>query len=356
MTNLNSAARPEVLVSGASGFFGGILKRRLLAEGFAVTNIDLVRDEDSDPALTSIQGDIRDAALLQQVFAAHKFEAVFHCAAMLAHDVKDETLLWTSNVNGTRLLAEAALAAGVMKFVFLSSNCLWGEGFGRPVEESDVPAPIELYGRSKLQGEVELNSFRERHPEFQVIILRCPTIMDSGRLGLLAILFEFIDDGKKVWVVGDGSNRYQFIYAQDLATACLLCLDYADSNLFHIGADRVPTMRAMYETVIRSAGSKSRVASLPKAPTIAMMQLAHKLNLSPLGPYHYRMIAESFLFDTTRIRKELGWAPTFTNEEMMLEALSYYRENRAAIHARTDVSAHSKAAPMGIIRLLKWLS
>ena len=356
MTNLKTAARPEVLVSGASGFFGGILKRRLLAEGFAVTNIDLVRDEDTDPALTSIQGDIRDPTLLQQVFAAHNFQAVFHCAAMLAHDVKDETLLWTSNVNGTHLLAEAALAAGVMKFVFLSSNCLWGEGFGRPVEENDPPAPIELYGRSKLQGEVELNNFRKQHPEFQVIILRCPTIMDSGRLGLLAILFEFIDDNKKVWVVGDGSNRYQFIYAQDLATACLQCLDYADSNLFHIGADHVPTMRAMYETVIRTAGSKSRVASLPKAPTIAIMQLAHKLNLSPLGPYHYRMIAESFRFDTTRIRKELGWAPTFTNEEMMLDALSYYRKNRAAIHARTDVSAHSKAAPMGIIRLLKWLS
>ena len=356
MTNLKTAARPEVLVSGASGFFGGILKRRLLAEGFAVTNIDLVRDEDTDPALTSIQGDIRDPTLLQQVFAAHNFQAVFHCAAMLAHDVKDETLLWTSNVNGTHLLAEAALAAGVMKFVFLSSNCLWGEGFGRPVEENDPPAPIELYGRSKLQGEVELNNFREQHPEFQVIILRCPTIIDSGRLGLLAILFEFIQDNKKVWVVGDGSNRYQFIYAQDLATACLQCLNYADSNLFHIGADHVPTMRAMYETVIRTAGSKSRVASLPKAPTIAIMQLAHKLNLSPLGPYHYRMIAESFIFDTTRIQQELNWAPTFTNEEMMLDALSYYRKNRAAIHARTDVSAHSKAAPMGIIRLLKWLS
>jgi UDP-glucose 4-epimerase len=56
----------EILVTGASGFFGGVLKRRLLAEGFAVTNIDLVRDEDMDAALTSIQGDIRDAPLLER--------------------------------------------------------------------------------------------------------------------------------------------------------------------------------------------------------------------------------------------------------------------------------------------------
>jgi len=219
-----------------------------------------------------------------------------------------------------------------------------------------VPAPVELYGRSKLQAEKELAAIVEKRPDFKVVTLRCPTIIDSGRLGLLAILFEFIEDGKKVWVVGDGSSRYQFIYAQDLATACLLCLSYEESNLFHIGSDDVPTMRGMYESVIRAAGSKARVASLPRTPTIAMMQLAHRLKVSPLGPYHYRMIAESFVFDTSRIRRELGWAPTLTNEEMMLRAFSYYSENRKAIHARTDVSAHSKAAPMGIIRLLKWLS
>ncbi len=168
--------RREVLVTGASGFFGGVLKRRLLAEGFAVTNIDLVRDEDVDDALTSVQGDIRDAALLAETFAEHKFEAVFHCAAMLAHDVKDDTLLWTSNVDGTRLVAEAAVAAGVTRFVNLSSNCLWAEGFGRPVTEADVPAPVELYGRSKLQAEKELEMLREKHPELRVVTLRCPTI------------------------------------------------------------------------------------------------------------------------------------------------------------------------------------
>jgi nucleoside-diphosphate-sugar epimerase len=282
--------------------------------------------------------------------------AVFHCAAMLAHDVKDDTLLWTSNVDGTRLVAEAALAAGVRKFINISTNCLWAEGFGRPVTEADQPAPVELYGRSKWQAEKELAALQLQHPELQVVTLRCPTIIDGGRLGLLAILFEFIEDGKKVWVVGDGGNRYQFIYAQDLVTACLLCLGYGQSNLFHIGSDDVPTMRSMYQAVIATAGTRSRVAQLPQRTTIAAMKLAHKLGVSPLGPYHYRMIAESFVFDTSRIKSQLGWEPTLTNEQMMTRAFAYYRENRRAIHARTDVSAHSKAAPMGIIRLLKWLS
>lgn len=348
--------RLEVLVTGGSGFFGGLLKRRLLAEGFAVTNIDLVRDDDTQEALTSVQGDIRDRALLDSLFARHPFTAVFHCAAMLAHDVSDEQMLWTSNVDGTRHVGEAALAAGVTKLINISSNCLWGEARDHAVKEGEPPAPVELYGRSKLAAEEELAKLQDQHPEFQPVTLRCPTIMDSGRLGLLAILFEFIDDGKKVWVVGDGSNRYQFIYAQDLATACIQAMRYNGANLFHIGSDNVPTMRGMYESVIREAGTKSRVASLPKGPTIAAMQLAHKLGVSPLGPYHYRMIAESFVFDTSHIKQELGWQPTFTNEQMMLRAYEYYRDNRRHIHSRTDVSAHSKAAPMGIIRLLKWLS
>jgi UDP-glucose 4-epimerase len=351
-----SSTLREVLVTGGSGFFGGVLKRRLLAGGFAVTNIDLVRDEDAHAALTSVQGDIRDTQLLTRLFGEHRFEAVFHCAAMLAHDVTDEKMLWTSNVDGTRRLGEAAIAAGVRRLVFISSNCLWGEDLGHPVGEDEMPSPVEIYGHSKLEGERVLEDLHRVHPELQVVTLRSPTIIDEGRLGLLAILFEFIEDNKKVWVVGSGESRYQFVFAQDLATACIQCLGYQGSNLFHIGSDEVPTMRGMYESVIGAAKSRSRVASLPKAPTVAAMKLAHKLGVSPLGPYHYRMIAESFVFDTSRIKRELAWKPTLTNEQMMLRAFEYYRANRRAIHERTDVSAHSKAAPMGVIRVLKWLS
>ncbi|MGI4827401.1 MAG: NAD-dependent epimerase/dehydratase family protein [Janthinobacterium lividum] len=344
-----------VLVTGASGFFGGVLKRRLLREGQKVVNLDLEVDADTDPHLTSVQGDLRDPALVNRLFAEHRFSAVYHCAAQLAHGARiDEDLLWTSNVDGTRILAEAARAAGVRPFVFLSSNCLWASDLGHPVDEVlDPPAPVELYGRSKLEGEQLLQGFAA---DLDVVTLRCPTIMDAGRLGLLAILYEFIDDGKTVWVVGDGGNRYQFIYADDLATACILGAGYGASALFHIGSDDVRSMREVYESVIRTAGSKSRVRSLPKAPTLAAMQAAHKLKISPLGPYHYKMIASNFVFNTERIKRDLRWQPTLTNEQMLLRAYRYYAEHREEIHARQNVSAHSRPASMGVIRLLKWVS
>jgi nucleoside-diphosphate-sugar epimerase len=241
----------------------------------------------------------------------------------------------------------------VKKLVFTSSNCLWASNMGRLVREDDPPAPIELYGESKLEGERLLHQFEDG---LDVVILRCPTIIDSGRLGLLAILFEFIRENKTVWVVGSGANRYQFIYAGDLAQACVQSLEFAGSGTFHVGSDNVPSLRGCYEAVIAEAGSHSRVRSLPKAPTLAAMRLAHLLRISPLGPYHYRMIAEDFAFDTTRIRAAMGWKPTVTNSEMLAVAYRYYVQNREDILAREDVSAHSKAASMGVLRLLKWIS
>jgi nucleoside-diphosphate-sugar epimerase len=345
----------HVLVTGSSGFFGGILKRRLLREGHTVVNIDLEPDEDVVEGLVSIQGDLRNPELVKRVFADHRFDAVYHIAAQLAHGMKmDEHLLWSSNVDATQLLAETARKAGVRPFVFISSNCLWAANLGHPVnEERDVPEPIELYGKSKLAGEKILQQFTA---DLDVVILRSPTIMDAGRLGLLAILYEFIDDNKTVWVVGKGDHRYQFIYADDLATACIQSAAYGKSDLFHIGSDNVKTMREIYEAVIRASGSRSRVRSLPKQLTIAAMKLAHNLHVSPLGPYHYKMIAESFVFDTSRIKERLGWRPTLVNEEMLLKAYDYYSKHRAEIAGRTDVSEHRKAAPMGVIRLLKWIS
>ncbi len=352
----------NLLITGGSGFFGGLLKRRLLAEGYRCTNIDLVADTDTHEHLTSIQGDIRDTALLDRLFREGDFSAVFHCAAQLAHDTIDETMLWTSNVDGTRNIAEACRAHGVRKLVFISTNCLWASNLGHEVTEQDPPAPIEIYGRSKLAAEQLLTDPAANYQrDMNIIILRCPTIIDSGRLGLLAILFQFIEEGRKVWVVGKGSNRYQFIYAQDLATACLLTLDYDQSDLFHIGSDHVVSLGEVYQAVINAAGTRARVARLPKAPTIAAMKLAHRLGISPLGPYHYRMIAEDFIFATGHIRERLGWAPTLTNEQMMIEAYRYYAAKSKEINERThagkdEVSAHSRPAQMGIIRLLKWLS
>jgi len=262
-------------------------------------------------------------------------------------------VLWESNVEGTRNIANAAIQAQTPKLVFTSSNCLWGQSFGRPVRESDSPNPIEIYGLSKWEAEKLLLNYSNN---LDVIILRCPTIIDEGRLGLLAILFEFIDEGRTVWTVGPGRNRYQFVYAADLANACLRAMSHKGSRIFNVGSDNIQELRAVYQHVIEHAGTKSKVRSLPKNPSLLAMRLAHWLRISPLGPYQYKMISEDFQFDTTRIKQELEWQPTLNNSEMLLRAYKYYHEHRTDIIQRRNTSSHRKPAQMGIIRLVKWLS
>jgi nucleoside-diphosphate-sugar epimerase len=341
------------LVTGGSGFFGELLKKRLLQDGHRCVNIDLEEDSTSHPLLTSVKGDIRDRDALDRLFAEHRFDAVFHCAAILGYAAKSKDFLWTCNVDGTRSVAECTKKYKVPKLVYTSTCCLWAHNCERPVEETDAPAPIEPYGQSKWEGEKVLHGYKDA---FDSIIIRTPTIIERGRLGLLAILFEFIDEGRKVWVVGGGNNRYQFVDANDLIDACLKGLDYPGSETFNVGSDDVKPFREVYDYVIKKANTGARVASLPRGLTLAAMKVAYFLGLSPLGPYQYKMIAESFLFDTTKIKAKLNWKPTATNEEMLYRAYEYYHQNRREITDRTNVSAHKQPAKMGVIRVLKWLS
>ena len=196
------------LITGGAGFFGTVLKQHLLKQGAECVSIDLEPDSFQHPRFTAYQGDINDDSLMEKIFSVHKPEAVFHCAALLAHVKKDLKRLWHANVDGTRNVYDFALKYGVKKIVFISSNCLWAKNFDSPVTEDEEPNPVEIYGKSKLEGEKILLSQPDK---ITSINYRSPTNMNEGRLGLLGILFEFIDEGRKLPMVGDGSNRYQFI-------------------------------------------------------------------------------------------------------------------------------------------------
>ena len=342
----------KYLITGGAGFYGTILKKELIKDGAFVVSIDLEKDNYKNDNFVGIRGDIRDTKLLTKIFKKYKFDCIFHCAALLAHEVKNKDDLWSSNVDGTRNMVEYAKKYGCKRLMFISSNCLWGQNFDYDVSETEVANPIEIYGKSKLEGEKIL---LENKKEVTSIIFRSPTIIDEGRLGLLSLLFEFIDENRKVPLVGDGTNRYQFIYAKDMVCAMKLALSYNKTEIFNIGSDNVKSFNEVYKYVIDKAKSKSRLLHFPKGLLTLCMKICYMLRISPLGPYQYKMISSSFVFDTSKIKKELGFKPTLTNEEMLFKSYNYYHKNRKEIEGRKDVSAHNKNAKMGIIRLLKWM-
>ncbi len=342
-----------ILVTGGSGFFGEVLLRKLLKRGYNCINIDLFESEIHSDALESFQLDICDIDGMREICSKYSVSAIIHCAAQLAHEVQDNKELWRTNVDGTHNIAQIASELSIPKVIFISTNCLWGKSLNRPVREDDVPAPIEVYGRSKYAAEKIL---LDTSNTFASIIIRSPTIIDAGRLGLLSILFEFIHEGKRVWMVGDGENRYQFIDAQELADACILSLDHMQTDIFNIGSDNVKTLREIYQYIIDKTGSRSKVTPVRKNVAVIGMKICSVFGLIPLGRYHYNMIAEDFIFDTTKIKRLLSWSTKISNEEMLYAAYEYYEDNYLQINNRISGPAHKKRCSMGILKLLKWIS
>jgi nucleoside-diphosphate-sugar epimerase len=341
------------VITGGLGFFGSIMSEHLVQAGHDVLSVDWLADNDPHRKYRNARVDITNQTALYDCLKDFgQIDCIFHIAALLAHDKEHLSHLWASNVDGTANVMAVAQELNIAKVVFTSTNCVFSSGFAQAVDESQPTKPIEIYGKSKLAAEEKILARRDVNST----IIRCPTIIAAGRLGLLTILFDFVREGRRLYLVGDGSNRYSFIAAQDLVNACILAANSNKSGIYNVGSDNVPTMRQLYESLMKYAGKTSRLMSIPEGPTILALSILNKLGLSPLGPYHYRMLAANFVFDNSKIKRELGWQPTQTNVEILCSAYQYYIDHLSEIEAEQGKSAHKSKAKAGILNLLRLLS
>ncbi len=337
------------LVAGGSGYFGELLGKMLLQRGDRVRVLDLNPPGFAHPDLEFLQGDIRDSR--QVAAACAGVDTVFHNVAQVPL-AKDKALFWSVNRDGTQILVDAALKTGVRKFVYTSSSAVFGVPKSNPVTEETEPSPAEDYGRAKLAGELICRAGAEKG--LDVAILRPRTILGHGRLGVVQILFDWIERGLDVPVLDGGGNRYQFVHADDLAWACVAASEREGFGLYNIGAKEFGAMRELLQAAIAHAGSKSRIKSIPLAPTEIAMNVASALRLSPLGPYHALMYGRSMWFDISKAERELGFAPKYSNAAMIVESYDWYVANKAAV-ARARLSHHKSPVKQQILAVLPHL-
>ena len=340
------------LVTGGSGYFGSLLVHRLVAAGHTVRVLDLNDVDDRPPSVALVQGDIRDAETVARAVAG--VEVVFNNVAQVPL-AKDEELLRTVNVDGTVLLLAECMRSGVRKVVHTSSSAVFGVPRSNPVLPTTVPSPAESYGHAKLAAEWAcLDAVRNG---LDVTIVRPRTILGHGRLGIFGILFEWVADGADIFVLGDGSNRYQFVHADDLADVCILAGAKAGPDVFNVGTDRFGTMRESLEALCAHAGTGSKVRSLPAGPAAFAMRAAAGLHVAPFAPYHWLMYSKSLWFDIQHVREALGWRPTFSNEEMLADSYEWFLAHRGttneATHGLDGKSHHRTIAKQGALKLLK---
>lgn len=338
------------LVTGGSGFLGNLIARRLLERGEQVRVLDLWEDEGRPREIEFVRGDVRDRDSVKK--AMHGIEVVHHNAALVPV-TKAGKDFWNVNVIGSQIVAEEAAHAGVPNFINMSSSAIFGTTSRCPIRPDTPAAPMEIYGRSKYEGEKKVREVADR-TGMSLITIRPRTILGSGRLGIFQILFEWIHENRNVYVIGSGNVQYQFVHAADLMDAYMVALDHRKPGTYNVGADRFGTLRGAIEGVVKHAGSRSKVRSLPKGLAINTLRALDFMGLSPLGPWHYMSYHKELYFDVQGLL-DMGWKPRYSNDEMFRESYEWYLAHRGELRDAKG-SAHRKPLRQRILRLIKKFS
>jgi nucleoside-diphosphate-sugar epimerase len=332
-------------MTGGSGFLGLHLLRRLRADGARVRSLDVVPCDDADDAAVGVVGDVREPARARELCAGA--DVVVHAAAALPIRGRE---LRDVNVGGTATLLAAALEAGVRRAVFISSAVVYGIQRHPPATEETPPAPIEPYGRSKVEAEDLCRAFGKRGLE--VVVLRPQAFVGPGRLGIFGILFEWVREGRRIYVLGPGTNRYQLLAVEDLVDAIVRAADApVAGETFNVGAAGFGTVEEELGRLIERAGSSSRLTRIPAGPSRLVLRTLDAARLSPLSEWHYRTADRDCHVDVSKAERLLGWRATRSSSDALVEAYDWYAANRnqVATAGTTHRAAWNERA-LGVVR------
>lgn len=340
------------LVTGGSGFFGIHLVQKLLHSGEEVRVFDIAKPEiDSmEKPIQFIQGDVCDYSAIYE--ACHGVDVVYHSAVVLSI-AKAGRRYREVNVDGTHNVLEACLKRGVPKVVHISSTAVYGLPSTLPIDESRELHPITDYGRSKAEAERLCRKYQQDFG-LCISIIRPRTIVDQGRLGIFQILFDWLKDGKKIYILGSGNNRFQFVSASDLAQACLLAAK-APGDDFNIGAEKFSTLRQDLEALLALAGTGSKIVSVNAPLVRPILWLLDKLRLSPLAKWHYSMYDKDLFFDISKAKRLLGWAPKDGNVDILVQTYEWYLQHYKELESQFGKGSRYSLR-QGILKLLKLIS
>ena len=175
----------KAIVTGGSGYFGGLLCKQLVEKGWEVRNIDLNPPNDDLKNCQFIKGDIRDLSKIEESFQG--IDTIFHNVALVP--ITKSKDYEKTNLFGTKNTLELAIKNKIKTFVYTSSSAVYGVPKLNPVSENDIPIPAEIYGKSKFDAEFLLSTYSKK---INISIIRPRTILGHGRLGIFQILFDWV--------------------------------------------------------------------------------------------------------------------------------------------------------------------
>ncbi len=341
----------KVLITGGAGFLGINLIRYLHARGYQLVSLDLAdfTYPDMREHVTIIKGDIRDKQTVDQAMQGVDF-AVHTAAALPLYSPED---IYTTDVEGTRTLLDAAQRHGVKRFVHISSTAVYGIPDHHPLYETDRLEGVGPYGQAKIQAEMVCLEYRAKG--LVVPIIRPKSFVGPERLGVFALLYDWALDKRNFPMIGSGKNRYQLLDVEDLCEAIYLCLTLSDevvNDTFNIGAKEFTTMREDYQVVLDHAGFGKKVVPFPAAPAIWGLRLLDALRISPLYKWVYETASKDSFVSIEKAEQKLGFKPKYSNKDALLRNFRWYVDNRKQFEAQSGVS-HRVPWKQGALVLVK---
>ena len=324
---------PRALVTGGLGFIGAGLARRLVRDGWQVTLLD-ARLEGHGGNRRNIAGiedrvrvhvaDARDAELLADLIPDQ--DVVFHLAGQRSHldSMRDPRGDLEHNCGATIAVLEACrrLNRGA-RLVFTSTRQVYGRPERLPVDEAHVTRPVDVNGVHKLAAEQYFRVYAQAHG-IRSCVLRLTNTYGPGmriadeRQGFLGLWIRRVLEGEDLVVFGDGSQRRDFNYLEDVVDALVRAAasERAMGEVINLGAEPAATLREVAETLIRLNG-------------------AGRCRLSPFPPEYRAIDIGDYAADFRKAASLLGWRAATGLAEGLSKTLDYYRAH--GVHYRQDL-------------------
>jgi len=345
----------RILVTGGAGFLGYHLAQELTELGASQMVFNDIApffgDEYPDGSVL-VQADVRDKDAMRKLIRDERIDTIVHTAAALPLWKREEIL--STNVGGLRTTLEVAEECGVERFVFISSTAVYGVPEKHPLDENDELIGVGAYGESKIQGEKVCEEFRGRG--MSVSIIRPKTFIGTARLGVFQILYDWVDSGKRIPIIGKGLNRYQLLEVSDLTQAIALAASSPHelaNDTFNVGADRFQQVRQDVGDLCEFAGNGARVMPTPSTlvkPTLAFFEA---IKVSPLYKWVYGTADKDSYVSTEKIQQKLGWKPRYSNSEALITSHKWYLEHKDELATARPGVTHRVGWDQGVLGFFK---
>jgi nucleoside-diphosphate-sugar epimerase len=317
----------KALVTGAAGFIGSHLAEALIERGYEVTCITRRTSRLRWIEHLDVEYILCDLADIESCSAKLRdFDYIFHLAGV-TKALSERDYFLANAVNTRRLVQAAARENPTLKrFVYMSSLAAIGPSNGRgPVSEESVPAPVSIYGRSKLEGERAVGEFRDRIP---VTIIRPPAVY-GPRDADFFVMFKMI---KKGFFPYWGKCYYSLLYVEDLIRGIILSAEKeeAEGGTFFLADQTVYTNEEIAEEICAALGSRTLKIHLPRPllPLLAFfgqkMDKKGIINADRIHDFRY----SHWTCDGGKARDALGYKSKITLREGIKWTADWYKIHR----------------------------